>query len=61
MSRKSFDDLEGQIFGEYLMKGYGLDRSLEIAQRTAGLVADRKHAKARTNRTHTRRSSRARH
>ena len=61
MSRQSFEDLEGQIFGEYVMRGYSIDRALDIAQSTAGEIANRKRATMRTARRPRRRSNRTRY
>lgn len=61
MSRASFDALEAKIYAEYRARGYGVDESLHIAQATAGEIATVKHRRgAKVNRTHARRTTRAR-
>lgn len=60
MSRASFDRLAAEVYAEYRMKGYSVDRSLYIAEATAGERATARHRPVRVNRRTPGRSSRAR-
>ncbi len=61
MSRSSFDRLQGEVYAEYRAKGYSVPDSLEISQKVAGMVANRKHAKAKINCRRARKTTRVRH